>query len=99
MLWYYEVMRIEISTIQLDYASPGLTFEVSVEDHSYRVVVPEDYWLELTNEKIPPEELVKKSFEFLLEREKPGAILPAFDLPLIGHYFPEYEEAMRTLAS
>jgi len=37
------------------------------------------------------EELLKQSFEFLLERESNTSILRSFDLPLIGHYFPEYE--------
>jgi hypothetical protein len=37
------------------------------------------------------ENLLKASFEFLLERESNSSILPSFDLPLIGHYFPEYE--------
>jgi hypothetical protein len=43
------------------------------------------------------EELVRKSFEFLLERESNASILPSFDLPVIGHYFPEYENTIRGL--
>jgi len=38
------------------------------------------------------EELLQQSFEFLLERESNTSILPSFDLPLIGRYFPEYEQ-------
>ena len=41
------------------------------------------------------EDLLKTSFEFLLERESNTSILPAFDLPLIGHYFPEYEREIQ----
>lgn len=41
------------------------------------------------------EELLQESFRFLLEREPNTSILRAFELPLIGHYFPEYEDAMR----
>ena len=37
-----------------------------------------------------PEDLVRDSFEFLLEREPPSAILRRFDLPTIERYFPEY---------
>jgi hypothetical protein len=45
------------------------------------------------------DELIKKSFEFLLEREPNTSILRSFELPLIGHYFPEYEhEIQRTLS-
>jgi hypothetical protein len=42
-----------------------------------------------------PTDLVRRSFEFLLQREPPRSILPAFDLPLIGRYFPEYEATIR----
>jgi hypothetical protein len=38
------------------------------------------------------EELLQRSFEFLLERESNTSILSSFDLPLIGRYFPEYEK-------
>jgi hypothetical protein len=37
------------------------------------------------------EDLIRRSFEFLLERESKESILGSFDLPLIGRYFPEYE--------
>jgi hypothetical protein len=39
--------------------------------------------------------LVQASFEFLLERESPQAILRSFDLTEIGRYFPEYEVDVR----
>jgi hypothetical protein len=41
-----------------------------------------------------PDDLVRRSFEFLLERESRQSILPSFDLPLIGRYFPEFEATM-----
>ena len=37
------------------------------------------------------EELVRRSFEFLLEREPKESILSRFDLTVISRYFPEYE--------
>jgi hypothetical protein len=42
-----------------------------------------------------PTDLVRRSFEFLLEREPKGSILARFDLPLIGRYFAEYERTIR----
>lgn len=42
-----------------------------------------------------PHRLVDASFRFLLEREPPTSILPSFDLPLIGRYFPGYEGEIR----
>ena len=41
-----------------------------------------------------PEELIEKSFQFLLARESNTMILARFDLPLIGRYFPEYERTI-----
>jgi len=41
-----------------------------------------------------PDELVRKSFVFLLERETKESILSSFDLTVIARYFPEYERAM-----
>ncbi len=37
------------------------------------------------------EELIRASFEFLLEREPKEAIMSRFDLTVISRYFPEYE--------
>ena len=38
-----------------------------------------------------PVDLVRRSFAFLLERESRDSILRAFDLTVIGRYFPEWE--------
>jgi hypothetical protein len=42
-----------------------------------------------------PTDLVRRSFEFLLEREQKESILRSFDLPVIGRYFPEYERTIK----
>ena len=57
-------------------------------------VSPNDY-TRLTCGKTEPEELVRRSFEFLLEREPKESILSRFDLSVIGRYFPEYEREIR----
>lgn len=38
-----------------------------------------------------PEDLLRLSFAFLLEREPKESILARFDLAVISRYFPEYE--------
>jgi hypothetical protein len=38
-----------------------------------------------------PEAFVRACFEFLLEREPKESILRAFDVGVIGTYFPEFE--------
>ncbi len=57
-------------------------------------VTPNDY-TRLTNGKVEPEELVRRSFEFLLEREPKESILTHFDLSVISRYFPEYEKEIK----
>jgi hypothetical protein len=42
-----------------------------------------------------PTRLVEASFEYLLERESPQAILPSFELTEIGRYFPAYATDIR----
>jgi len=74
------------------------TYEVSVKEGTatvHRVTLSDDYYQSLTGGKVTHEALIKKSFKFLLERESNASILRAFDLPVIGRYFPEYEQTMR----
>ena len=40
-------------------------------------------------------DLVRRSFEFLLEREPKESILRHFDLMVIARYFPEFEETIQ----
>ncbi|MBF0588722.1 MAG: hypothetical protein HQL53_06315 [Magnetococcales bacterium] len=51
------------------------------------------YW-KMTGNRIKPEELVRASFAFLLEKEAKESILAKFDLPVIGDYFPEYKRVL-----
>ena len=41
------------------------------------------------------EDLVRRSFEFLLEREPATSILRTFDLSVIQRYFPEYDSRFK----
>jgi len=72
------------------------TFIVTVEEEgsssTHTVTVDDDYYEKLTCKQITKEELVKKSFKFLLERESKESILSSFDLKVINNYFPEYEK-------
>jgi len=61
----------------------------------HRVTVSASYYEKLTGRRIAAKELVRLSFEFLLEREPMESILQAFDLPVIGRYFPEFEREVR----
>ena len=62
---------------------------------THTVTVERTYRDKLAGTAVPVEQLVEKSFEFLLARESKESILRSFSLPVIGRYFPEYEGAMR----
>jgi hypothetical protein len=57
---------------------------------SHTVTVPQDLLDDLGLGPEDADGLVRESFEFLLEREKPTQILREFSLDEIGGYFPEY---------
>ena len=55
---------------------------------------PKDY-ARLAVPTADPEELIRESFQFLLEREPKESILSHFDLSVISRYFPEYEREIK----
>lgn len=57
---------------------------------SHIVTVPNDLGEAVGAARVPPEELVRASFVFLLDREPASSILPKFSLDTISRYFPEY---------
>ena len=68
--------------------------EVSGDDNTkttHRVTVFHAQHQRLTGGLRSAEEMVKASFEFLLERESKEQILKSFDLSQIKTYFPEYD--------
>lgn len=70
-----------------------VTYEGVTTEHI--VSLNDDYYQELTKGVITKEELLKKSFEFLLKRESNQSILSSFDLKVISRYFPEYEDEIK----
>jgi hypothetical protein len=76
------------------------TFKVTVADRTtttHTVTVDPSYRAKLTGGRVSAEELVEKSFEFLLERESNTSILRSFELPVIGRYFADYETIIREM--
>ena len=57
----------------------------------HRVTLRQADYERLSGGRASPEELVKESFQFLLEHEPKESILRSFDLTLISRYFPAYE--------
>jgi len=89
---------IEIDVTATATAS-GWVCEVRVRDQgtnsNHRVLLSSGDLARLAPGAIDPEDLVRKSFEFLLQRESQHSILPSFELAVIGRYFPEYEREIR----
>lgn len=74
------------------------TFDVTVTDDRttrHRVTMRDDDYRRLCGGRVSPPDLVRRSFEFLLEREPNTAILDQFDLTIIGTYFPNYEQEIQ----
>lgn len=89
---------MEAKIIQIDKITAD-TFRVRVTEgtgaSSHVVTVNAEHYKRLTNGKIEPQELVKRSFDFLLQREPKESILPQFDLQVIARYFPDYEDEIK----
>jgi hypothetical protein len=73
-------------------------FQVRVNEgateSSHRVMLKPEYLNRLTAGKIEAPDLIRRSFEFLLERESKESILSRFDLQDIQRYFPDFERNM-----
>jgi hypothetical protein len=77
-----------------------ITFEVTVQGSSsttHSVTVPPQYAAKLTGGQATAEQLVRRSFDFLLQRESNTSILRSFELTVIARYFPEYERVIRDM--
>ena len=85
----------EIIVETISSSSGGWIIKISVRDSggetTHRVRMSKDYHERLSKGKVSPEDFVRKSFEFLLEKESKESILAEFDMPKIAYYFPEYE--------
>ena len=73
-------------------------FTVTVEEGTsktqHKVTLDQKYYQQLTKGKITKEQLISKSFEFLLKREPRESILSQFNLKVISRYFSEYERVI-----
>ncbi len=72
-----------------------VTIDEQGSKSEYNVRLDDDYYQKLTDGKVGKEELIRKSFEFLLEREPKESIFSRFNLQIIKNYFPEYEKRIK----
>ena len=85
--------KIEVEKLDASYFSVRVIEPGSESTHQV-TLDPKDY-ARLAGGAIEPEELIRKSFQFLLEREPKESILSRFDLAVISRYFPEYEREIK----
>jgi hypothetical protein len=97
---------VRISVVTLPPLSDNIwRYEVEITENdgsgsmtTHQVTMDKDYYIDLTGRgKIIPEEFIKKSLEFLLDRESKDSILRQFDIAQINDYFPEYEKEIKRL--
>lgn len=72
----------------------GWRFSVTLTEETgaiaiYTVSMDKDFILRV-GAHYPPEKVVQKSFEFLLEKESKEQILQDFDISIISHYYPDF---------
>ena len=75
-----------------------IEYEVRIGDIDvtiHNITINLAYLKKLGLKKNKQGDLLKKSIEFLLERESKGSILKSFNLSIIGKYFPEYESNIK----
>ena len=75
-------------------------FEVTVHSKTksrHSVTLSDEYANKLVAGKITKNQLIRFSFEFLLEREPNTSILKSFDLHEITNYFPEFQSSVKSL--
>jgi hypothetical protein len=80
---------IDVKRIEPGRFSVTVTEGGSASQHT--VSLDDSYYMKLTGGSITEEELINRSFEFLLKRESKESILSQFNLKVISNYFPEYE--------
>ena len=81
-------MNVEVETIGDDEFLVKVSASTSTEHH---VTLTDAYWEQIWNSRLTKNEIVSRSFAFLLEREPNSSIMRTFDLPVIQRYFNEYE--------
>ena len=73
-------------------------FQVTVADSmttTHEVTVTDQSLTDLTENKMTKTQLLKFSFNVLLDREPNTSILSSFDINVISKYFPDYRVEVR----
>jgi hypothetical protein len=87
-----KINDMEIEVRFMGYCNFEVTLSDGCSESKHITKLTDVYYNRLAKGKISKEELIKRSFEFLLKKEPGDSILPKFDLREIKKYFPDYED-------
>ena len=87
----YQVTSIKVQEITSGYFKVSV---ISEKETEHFVTIDQDFLNHFLKYKVAPKNIIKYSFEFLLDREPNTSILKKFNIKVISSYFPEYPEAM-----
>ena len=62
----------------------------------HEVIVTDKVLLELTNNLVSKKDLLDFSFNFLLRKEPNTSIMTSFEISIIGQFFAEYKNEVRS---
>jgi len=62
----------------------------------HRVVIPEDYLVDLGMPDADEQRVVSETFSFLLDKEPATSIYEEFPLDVVSDHFPDYPDELRT---
>jgi hypothetical protein len=88
-------MPVKIDVEKLDATRFRVRVTEAGSESTHEVTLDPKYFARLAGATALPEDLIRKSLEFLLEREPKESILSRFDLSVISRYFPEYEREIK----
>lgn len=86
----------EITVTELEPGTFGVEVDEGHQTTGHRVRVPEAFVEEAGLSAVAPEELVRATFAFLLEREPATSILSEFGLDDVLRYYPSYVDELQS---
>jgi hypothetical protein len=93
-------MAGEFAMIEVQQTAGGdpMQFAVVLKDGTdetrHVVTMAPATYRQLTGGRHSPERCIEAAFQFLLDREPKESILGRFDISVIAHYFPEFEQKL-----
>ena len=82
-MWSIKIIELEKDQFSVEVIDKETTF--------HKVIISDKIHQNLTGGEVSKNQLLKKSFKFLLEREPNTSILTNFEIQLISNYFSDYE--------